>query len=651
MLDLVAVECLAMSVPYSFNPPRHQRLLLPLSPVLVALCAAGPLVAQEAVPADDATVIIVTADRLPEAQDATLQSVDLIDAEDLREAGYPYQPIESVGDLPGAFLVQSGGVSGLSSVSLRGAPSYGTLVLQDGVPLRDPAGGQSMPNLTVLNPAGIAAIEVLRGPQSGLYGSRAIGGVVHVRPLRPSTEHEALGRLQAGSYNTADVLGRAGGPIDDATGYAVGISGTVSEGISNLTSAGDGYSGDHERDGLKRYGGYARIEHHPSDFLWFFGAIDSVQAETEFDGYQLPDDHQRNSSVAIHRLQGGARLDDPVDERYRAAFDLAYTITEREVVGADFGSNDWRGAELYGSLYASWHVLPVFELSGGVDLLHDEAESRQISGGRALDDDAFLLGLWLRGAWRQERWGLATTIRQDIHSEEGDATTWQVTARGEALPERIDLQAMAGSAFRAPSLYEQFSQDDFGLGAIGNDRLEAEESFGFAVGHRSRLAPGVTLGNTWFRTSFDQRISYDFASGFVNTDSSERIDGVESVIELEADEARPVGLLISHTWQDFGHAGDLQLRLPANVLRAVVTWHAPHDVTLRLAISAVDERKDIFDARLAAYTLVDLASSWRIDETWEVFGRVENLTDEDYELVDGYATPGINFSLGGQGRW
>lgn len=618
-------------------------------PSLAACCGLLPLTAVEA-PVDADAPIVVTAGRLPEAADATVQPVDRLDADDERAAGYPFQPIDLVADLPGAFQTRNGGIAGLGGLRLRGAPSYGTLVLFDGVPLHDAAGPQNAPDLTVLNPAGIAATEVVRGPQSGLYGSRAIGGVVDFRPLRPSDEHAGFARLQGGSFQTVDALVQATGPLGDATGYAAGVSATRSEGLSNQTSDADGDPLDHEEDGLERLGGYGRVEHRLAPGATLFAAIDSLRAETEFDGFGAPDDDDPVTEYDVHRLHLGARLDDAAEDRFRLAADLAYTSYERALPEATAFSNDFEAGDLYASVHGHWRITDLLAIGGGADYRREEAEITAVGGSTDLDADADHLGLWLRGALDAEDYAVAATLRREEHSEEGDATTWQLAARLDLFADRLELHALGGTTFRAPSLFEQFAPADPFFGPVGNDTLEPEEGYGFAVGHRTRLGPQVVLGNTWFRTAFDERIDFIFGGGFENTDRSERIDGLETELLIEPHPDAPVAVAIRHTWQDFDHADGLERRLPENVLRSGVTWHAPHDVRAGFHITAVDERSD-GGATLAAYTLVGVAASWRIDARWEVFARGDNLTDADYELVDGFATPGRSGQIGASARW
>jgi len=623
-----------------------------LSPTLLTLVCALPVTAADAVDADGLSpasedAVVISASRLPQERAEPHVPVTVIDEDQRRREGRPWQTVNLLAEQPGVILSRSGGISGNAALRINGATTAGTQVRYAGVPLNDPTATQSGPDLTLLNSAAIADIELLTGPQSGLYGSRAVGGVVDLRPLRPSVEHRGRARVQGGSFATIDGLVQASGPLGGRGGYAVGVTGTSSEGISARTTDPDGDPEDFEEDGLDLLGVYARGEVAVVDGLTAFASINHLDAEAEFDSFGAPDSEDPINETTTTVVHGGAfYADDPEQPRLRAAADVAYTRMQRDVPNATFGSREFDGAEWYAAARARWRSGDGPLLAAGLDYRREEAEIVAVSGATSVDDAARHVGLWTRAGWSLDTWQATATLRYESHSEEGDATTGQVQAVAEVVEDRFEVFVNIGNAFRAPSLFELFS-------SFGNAELEAERSWGAELGHRSRLAPAFRFEQKLFTTRYRERIVFDSTTfTFANSDDDVHVTGVAQSLLFGDLAEHAFQMRFGHVWQEVSDDDSaVALRLPENELHVDLTVAPRADLEATLSIEAVGDRSDFGGATLSSYALIDLAVAWQAHERVEVFARGENLTNESYELADGFAQPGIAGFIGAVARW
>jgi outer membrane cobalamin receptor len=405
---------------------------------LLALAALAA--AEERVPstsdADQATsgeTVVVTADRQPSSLESTTATVSVIAADEDRRDGHPASWTERLRRTPGVDLLnRNGGLDGggLPGLRLRGTQSDSdTQILVDGIPWNDPTGTQGQPSLLSLQPSGIGRIEVVRGAQSGLYGSQAVGGVVNLIGERPTAEQHGRLRLEGGSFHIRTVDGAVTGPLiagerggAPALGFAAGVSATDSDGFSALTTHGDGDPGDAEDDGLRRLGGNGRIEGSPFHDLTLYAAGWAGSARHDYDE-SGPEEPVPEKRERLWRGAGGGAWHLPLLDS-TVAFDAAYTRIQRDLDG-NFSAARFTGGEWYWSTRWTVPVLPWLTLTPGVDATHQRADSE--SGGVAVYDQRLVkdLGTWAQALIHAGDWDASLVARRDARTNAGDATTWR----------------------------------------------------------------------------------------------------------------------------------------------------------------------------------------------------------------------------------
>jgi vitamin B12 transporter len=317
------------------------------------------------------------------------------------------------------------------------------------------------------------------------------------------------------------------------------------------------------------------------------------------------------------------------------ASDVAYSIFDHEYPQETLFDKTSNSDEWYGSVRASYLGIKPLVVTLGVDGDWQHAEIATASAGN-FDRRASLIGVWTEGVYSLPSTELSLAVRRDEHSREGDATTFRAGAAEFLFDKAIKVFSSVATGFRAPSLYELYDTTF----ASGNPDLRPQETLSYEIGHRSRVFDGVHLTNTWFRTEYRDAIVFDFASGKnenITTDS--HVDGVENSLEFQ-DDACPVEMRVTYTWQDSDDGSGNSLRfIPENLASLDVTYRYRKAWT-RVATERVWSRATgLADpAKLAPYSLLSLVTGWEFAHGWEGYVRAENLTDEEYEYYPGYST-------------
>lgn len=608
-----------------------------------ALCQADP---------EDVPEIVVTATRLPIPVDEVSGTILIITSDDIEEK-QARTVADALDGLPGVDIVNQGGPGKTSSVLLRGGHTRFTLVLIDGVEVNDPSNPERTFDFAHLSTDNIERIEILFGPQSTLYGSDAIGGVIQIFTKKGSARPKVETSAEAGSYNTrraqAAVRGSAG-----RTTYALSASTVRTDGISAAAES----DGNTEKDGYKNrtLSGYLGLETRTGISVNLTAR--SVKASSDLDYYGGPGGDDPNFTEDAEQLiisgQAGAFLTDDWEANLklsRSTHDRD-DLNEPDMVRPYTMKLKYKGtttkAELVNNIYAgSRSVITV-----GLDTEEETGESTYYSdefGAYAStleEESATIDGIFLQEKYTAAS-GLSLTLgaRRDDHSRFGGETTWRAGFSA-PLTEKVRIRAVYGTGFRAPSIDQLFNPE------YGNADLEAETSGGWDAGLEWTLSRSFVASLSWHLTEYDNLIAWFDADGDPSTwddGSYENIskaetEGVDLSISARISSVS-LGLTGSFLRTEDDEGKQL-LRRPEIRWGTKLGFAPTGKITLNLDAGYVGERKDWGDVTLDDYTLVNLAGTYDISDTFQLQGRIENLTDEEYEQADGYGTPGRSAYLG-----
>ena len=600
----------------------------------VAISIVSPAISQAA---DEGETklgpVIVEGSRLNQTATEVGSSVSIITEEDLEKLDFDFA-LDAVASAPGVTINQNGAYGGSASVRIRGASSGQTLVLIDGVPVGDPSTTDGSFNFAFLDTANIARIEVLKGPQSTLWGSDAIGGVVSILTKEPD---EGLGGSAFGEYGSYNTW-RGGASIESAndTGdFRLSATGLSSDGISKADEDNGNTEDDaYESTTLSAKGGLnlpneARLE---TSLLW-------NDAESEYDSYAAGTQGSIADGDEVTQnetLSGNVSLKLPLlDGRFKNLLMVGYSDIERE--------NFTDGAQSY---YAEgdrtlYRYQGTFEIND-MNTLSFGAEREETT---ANDDDTAIDSLFALYELKPiETLTLTAGLRNDDDDRFGSETTARVAAAWNPT-DQITVRSSWGEGFKAPSLFQSTYICTFcGLSEPNTD-LQPETSEAFDVGLDWRSADGrVSAGITYFDQDTENMIDFSYTAGYDN------IAQVESQgVELYGGYALTGWLNVSANYAyvdaEDGDGNELT-RLPEHSgdVTLAVDPDGPFSGAVLVRYNGDEANTD--GTTLDGWTRVDLTGSYDLTDTVELYGRVENLFDEDYQQILGYGTPGLSGSVG-----
>lgn len=552
--------------------------------------------------------------------------------------------------LPGVALARSGPLGSQTSLFVRGANSQQLVVTLDGVRLADVAAPSGGFDFGTLMTGGIDKIELLRGSNSVVWGSDAIGGVLaltsaQIDGVRAGLEYGANDTL------TADAtLGTHG------SGYGVSVSGghVRSDGIS-------AYAPGTEADGFRQWYGSLRGHAELSDRLKLVAAGRYADSRVEFDGFPPPTFSFADTPEYQTTRQGSGRIGLDFDTgRTALKLGLAYSDTRR-----DYFDNAASTAPNFATSGRSWRA----DFSGKADLtdsitLNFGADSEWTKFSTSFDpeNDARLSSAHLLLGYHAGGLHLSAGARVNDHDTFG--THWTFGANGAyALSDNLRLRAAFGEGFKAPTLYQLY-----GFG--GNNRLRPETSRSYEAGIEYGDRNGDRhLAVTLFRRDSTDQIDFYIcgiaeicvARVFYYNVSRARTEGVEVEGAWNLAPTLSARAAYSHIKargrtslaSNGGVETDLPRR-PRNTLSAGLDWETPLaglklGADLRLAGDSYDDRGNF--TRLDGYGLLTLRASLPLGERFELYGRVENVTDTDYQTVAGYGTYGRSAFVGVRAKW
>lgn len=589
--------------------------------------------------------IVVSATRAPTPVSQLGSSVTVITSEEI-EARQQMQVIDVLRNVPGLSVVQTGARGGTVSIFIRGTENRHTLVLVDGVEFRDAAQTGANADLRNLTTDNIERIEVVRGPQSVLYGSDAIGGVVNIITKKGQKQPTGYVSLEAGAYSTKH--GVAGGSFgNDHVTTSITVSGTETDGFS---TAGE-EDGNNEDDGYENKSAGLKINATPSQILDLNFNLHLSTSQQESDGFGY--DIDGNSKTLIDNLdtldtdETTGRLEGIfhfLEDRWQMAVGGSYTSIERETYLQYGGEYDFKGTirkfDIQNTFFVGDQNTVVAGVETETETYEDNALEKRITNNAIYLQEQFAAG----------NFAAAVGIRYDEHDAFGRITTWRVAPTYTISATGTQIKGSVGTGFKAPSLYQLYGPDidygDWGYYVVGNENLEPEESIGYDIGIEQPLFnKQLVIEISWFWNDIDNLIDYndgDNSVGYYNI-SGVQTQGIESSISWHPCDY--FNMQLGYTYTDIETNGEQLYRRPSHKGTADLNFYPIDNLQVNLNAIYVGERNDTSE-KLEAYTLVNLAASYQVCKNVKVYGRIENLLDEEYEEAAGYGTADLSAYAG-----
>lgn len=587
---------------------------------------------------------VVTANGINQQRDEVGQAISVIDAKRL-ETSQTSIISDILRTLPSVSVARNGGVGSATSVFIRGGDSSQTLVLIDGVRINDPSSPNGAFDFGALLTGNIERVELLRGPNSVIWGSQAIGGVVNIQTADSIESLEVRARAEYGYQDSRTVQA-------NLSGQSGIVSGSIGGGLYG-TSGISALAGETERDGYRNASANGKIKLDLTDDIELdlrgYYNRGRVQFDDAFAGVAntLPESENEQFLGYI-----GLNAD---LFKGRLVNRLSYSRTDISRKGSDpavplsFNVNDIKAVldrfEYQGSFEVSQNAHLVFGIehersfasiffpANGPGTLPDRARTNVTSGfGQLLVKP--VTGLTLTGG-----------ARYDDYSVYGGQTTFG--ANFAYTPNEGDtvFRGTYAEGFRAPTLTEA-------LLPFGNRALNPETAKSFDLGvEQSLLGGAVTLAATYFHRNSRNLITFSFTTFQSENIAKARGEGVELSLALQPTTRLNIAAnysFVDATSRSAGMVGNQLARRPRQNANLSVDWDSRFGIklgaTLTLTGDAFDDLANT--RRLDGYALLGVRAAYRVSETVELFGRVENLADENYQTASGFNSLGRNAYVG-----
>jgi len=653
-------------------------MLLPFAGILPLHSALGQSATSDPIPIET-----VTASYVPTPLSDTPASVTVITAAEMRRQGI-VTLTQALQTVPGLNVVVSGGPGTQSSVFVEGTNSEDVLVLRDGVPINDPSIANGAFNFGNAGIGDLAQIVVVRGPMSGLYGSGAIGGVIDLISKRGNGTPEL-------SYNIAGGFpgqGGASATLSGQTGkFDYAVTGSVIEqaGFDATARRLAVYAGIREPFRYKL--GAINLGYTPADGTRVSLIIRARQDGTTYPnlGYPIFDDPYENSYDSNVFIRFGAKSV-LLDRHLVTEFTLAHIGDDRRYLTlldpADpngfAGDSGYRGDRISIQWNNILH-LPDFgpvraaSLVAGFELNRDSAVQNLnesffgfpylASVSASQTTTAFHLGV--QGTVLRNL-SLQAALRDDAVSGYGNVITGRAGAvlAIPALTTRI--KASIGSGFLAPSLYDLYGIDSFGY--VGNPNLRPERSIGYQAGFETMLpafghADAITVHANYFHDAITDLFVFAYLPNGMSTEQNlakADIHGIQAGLDFAPAPWLTAHLNYSYTIaRDPATAREL-LRRPENAGSLTLDIRPVPRFSIDPQIRYIGRFSDYLYAN-SGYptgiglaqpgTIANLSVSYTIDPAITLFVTGRNLTNSNFEPVNGLQIPGENFLFGVRGRF
>jgi len=593
--------------------------------------------------------IVVSATQVPTPQSQIASSVTVITADEIAARQQRLLP-DILKEVPGLNLVQTGGPGGVTSIFMRGTNNSHTKVFIDGIDVGDPSSSNASFDFGQMPAMDIERIEVLRGPQSGLYGSDAVGGVIDITTRSGSGPLTAQGYLEGGSFDTFNQAANLSGSADRLH-YSANI-GHFHSGETPVTPL------DLLLPGEKRNDDY----------------YDNITASSKL-GYDLAsnldlglvarytDSHLRltgDDFSTFPSFPAAQQSAANTNEYYGRAFAhlVAFDGLLDQTLGVAYTRKRSANYDPQGPLTLNTGERTKIDWRGTVKLA--ETESLVLGAEHQRDDISQPLSAAIHvnagygelNSQLGENFFSALNLRYDNNSRFGGKVTYRFAPTYRIAATGTRLEASVGTAFKAPTLSELF-QSFPAFFFFANPNLKPETSVGFDLGVEQTVIEGVvTAGVTYFHNRLRDLIDIAPTGDTYANIGRATTQGIESFVETH-----PVHSLTLRADYTYTEATDdvlhqELLRRPKHKISVDARWQATSALSLDASVltvtSWVDGNRDFSIPRFDApgYTTANLSGNYHVTSNLTVFARVENLFDRHYQIPTGYLQPSLGAFAG-----
>jgi vitamin B12 transporter len=663
LMFFACVPARAQDVP---APPSAEPVQLPA----ISVTAVPPSRPSVQAPSES---VVVSPTTLPTPSEQSASSVTVITAADIESEQYRTVP-DVLASVPGLNVVQTGGPGGQTSVFIRGTNSDHVKVLIDGIDVSDPSNPNQSYDFGQLLTGDIARIEILRGPQSGLYGSDAIGGVISITTKSGSGPFKITISGDGGSFTTFSQRVTASGSQDNFN-YVFNVQhfSSLSTPVTPLNELAPGEQRNNDTynnwtystklgynatdnfavNAVARYT-YSVLGYTGEDYVDFFPpapeALQDTQTDRQFYGraeavWSLFDGRFKNFFGFNYTNAWSYNVDPNPDSPSPPPLVAPPTtnLGQREQVDYRGEAQIMQGENFVFGLEDKRETL----WTNSTGLFNTAGLYMPTTTTAAMGDKAAWLELQSAFA---DRFFVVSNVRFDDYDSFGEHTTWRIAPVFIVPWTDTKLKATYGTGFKAPTLTELYVNNPSFL-VVGNPNLLPESSTGYDAGFEQPLFRDVVrVGATYFHNDITNLIEgttnpTTFVSTYINVDHA-TTQGAEAFVAFALNNRLNLRVDYTYTQAIDDTTGLELLRRPMNKASLTATWRATDRLTVTGQVIYVGPWLDYNRAGTAelmapGYTLVNLTANYAVTDRITTFARINNLLNQQYEDPLGFLRPGF----------
>lgn len=580
------------------------------------LCVAMPSHAESAPMKLD--TVVVTANRFPQQERATLSSMDVISRRDIEQSQAKSLP-DVLQRLTGVQISQNGGRGQLANLYVRGTGPSQVLVLMDGVRLARSA--KSSVDFNQIPLSYVDHIEYVRGAKASLYGSEAIGGVINIITVARSRQQATKINVGLGSLDYKQIGG--------STGIATSENGQLNMAVSH--EADDGYNvhpvpgiNDGDKHGFKSNNGLVGYTHDVTEQLSLFanGRLfkNTYQYDSSFGSHKYMEAEKEDQSWTLGGAFNGLQYRSLLQFNYQQQKQSDY---QQKLGKASSGATRDRVTQSVAKWSNSFEVHQGLTVAGGVDWRQSGYKNLQINREYTRDNTA----VYALVTSDIERLRLQASGRIDDNEAFGQDETYNIAAGYRFIPE-LALRASYGTGIKAPNLYQLYDP------TYGNTALTPEESKSYELGVYGRV-----YDLDWSVTGYDNKIT-NLLSYDPSTYVYKNIDGQSHIKGVEVEANFSTGIVDHQISVDIKSPKDKDGNQLVRRSRQMYKWNTTtHFDDIDWVVSYMwFSRRPTSTAHvdLASYALVNTSINYYVTNKVTLSGRIANLLDKEYATAAGY---------------
>lgn len=576
----------------------------------------------------DVEEVVVTASRIEEPLKETASSATIVRVEDIRERNI-VSVTDLLRELPELNLIQNGGPGKNATVFLRGGGPEHVLVMIDGVKVNSTTTGSfDFSGLTVDD---IERIEIVKGPQSTIYGSEAMAGVINIITKKGTGKPKIELSVEGGSYGTykpSFTVSGSNGMVDyrlttlyyETEGISAAKEGTERDGYKNSSISSKFGLTPSERFRVELTGRYYYDSTDLDGFDFMAKkAIDDLNFQSSGNHYMLSGKviallmDKWEQTLTISRVRDSLRFRDSDDP-----YNNAEIITVRN-------SMDWQH---------NFYINDSYTITAGIELRKEDGDNRD-NFSESISNKAIYINSRLSLLNRSLI--LNAGIRYDDNDISSSKATYRIAGTYNLHDSGVRVRASYGTGFRAPSFNELF------FPFYGNMNLKPEETKSWEIGVEKDMLKGeMTLWITYFNQRFKDLIQTDPNTWTASNIAKAEIRGLETGLRIRFSKGLNVSAGYTYLDTEEKETGEELTRRPRDKFNIAVSY-SYNDLSLMTDFTFVGKRFDSSVKRyLASYSVANLSMNYKLSRAITFFTRIENLFDSDYEEAGSYGTPGLS---------